>query len=188
MIRKAFLFVLVMGMFALLANAGTLQGKSAGSQVGVVFVNKIAGKTFPASTLPQEVDQQGQSFRPSVLVVPQGTTVVFKNSDTVAHNVRWPSIAGNKQLAHSLGTWASGDNRSFKFENPGVIPLLCNMHAEMKGFIIVVATPYYSYTAPGGDYTIRNVPDGKYTVTSWHPDKPVETRQVTVAGNTTLNF
>src|SRR5437764_10513776 len=146
--NKVLFVAFIVTTFALLANSGTLQGKSPASKAGVVFVNKIAGKTFPASSLPVEIDQQGESFQPSVLVVPQGTTVVFKNSDTVAHNVRWPSVGGNKGLAHNLGTWASGENKTFKFDTPGVVPLLCSMHAEMKGFIVVVPTPYFSYTTP----------------------------------------
>ena len=38
------------------------------------------------------------------LVVLQGTTVDFLNSDPVGHNVYWPSISGNKKLAHNMGT------------------------------------------------------------------------------------
>jgi plastocyanin len=157
--RNFLLIAILVSVVAVAAHAGTLQGKvTAGTQSGVVFVDRIPGKTFPATTVPFQIDQQGQSFEPRVLVIPQGATVVFKNSDQVAHNVRWPSISGNKMLAHNLGTWASGDNRTFRFDNPGVVPLVCNMHEAMKGFIVVVPTPYYSYTTPAGDYTIRNLP------------------------------
>jgi plastocyanin len=171
------------------ASAGTLKGKvSSMTKSGVVYVDRIAGKNFPATSLPYEIDQHGQSFSPRVLVVPQGATVVFKNSDTVAHNVHWPSISGDKRLAHNVGTWASGDDRKFRFDQPGIVPLLCNMHAEMTGYIIVVPTPYYAYATPAGDYTILDVPDGHYSVTVWREGKPAQTRQVTVAGNTSLDF
>ncbi len=187
--RNVFLALILVTVVTAEAYAGTLKGKvSSMTKSGVVYVDRIAGKTFPATTVPYQIDQHGQSFEPRVLVIPQGATVVFKNSDTVAHNVRWPAISGDKSLAHNLGTWASGDNRKFRFDRPGVVPLLCNMHAEMVGYIIVVPTPYYAYATPAGDYTVRDIPDGHYSVTVWREGKPAETRQVTVAGNTDLNF
>ena len=60
-------------------------------------------------------------FVPHIVVVQQGTTVDFLNSDSVAHNVFWPSISGNKKLGHNLGTWPHGQKQSFKFDNPGVV-------------------------------------------------------------------
>jgi plastocyanin len=187
--RNVFLALILVTAITAGAYAGTLRGKvSSMTKSGVVYVDRIAGKTFPATTVPYQIDQHGQSFEPRVLVIPQGATVVFKNSDTVAHNVRWPAISGDKSLAHNLGTWASGDDRKFRFGRPGVVPLLCNMHAEMVGYIIVVPTPYYAYATPAGDYTVRDIPDGHYSVTVWREGKPAETRQVTVAGNTDFNF
>ncbi len=167
--RNVFLVLILVTVVTAGAYAGTLKGKvSSMTKSGVVYVDRIAGKTFPATTVPYQIDQHGQS--------------------SVAHNVRWPAISGDKSLAHNLGTWASGDNRKFRFDRPGVVPLLCNMHAEMVGYIIVVPTPYYAYATPAGDYTVRDIPDGHYSVTVWREGKPAETRQVTVAGNTDLNF
>ena len=58
-------------------------------------------------------------FMPHLTVVQQGTTVDFLNSDTVAHNVFWTSVGGNKKLGHNLGTWPKGEKKAFKFDNPG---------------------------------------------------------------------
>ena len=65
------------------------------------------------------MDQKGLMFPPHITVVQDGTTVDFLNSDSVAHNVFWPSVGGNKKLTHNLGTWPKGEKRSFKFDNPG---------------------------------------------------------------------
>src|SRR5437762_14168337 len=108
--RNVLLVLILVTVVAAGAYAGTLRGQvSSMTKSGVVYVDRIAGNTSPAPAVPYQIDQHAQSFEPSVLVIPQGATVVFKNSDTVAHNVRWPAISGDKSLAHNLGTWASGE-------------------------------------------------------------------------------
>ena len=63
----------------------------------VVYVDAIAGKTFAAPKDHPVIDQKGLMFAPHIVVVQQGTTVDFLNSDNVAHNVFWPSVAGDKK-------------------------------------------------------------------------------------------
>src|SRR5260370_15290176 len=161
--------ILVVAMMSLAASAGTSSGKFSGvSGESVVYVDAIAGKTFPAPTAKPVIDQKGLMFTPHILAVQQGTTVEFLNSDKVAHNVFWPSVGGNKKLTHNLGTWPQGEKRPFKFDNPGAAPLLCNVHPEMAGYVVVEPTPYFALTDKSGAYKIENVPDGSYTVTAWH--------------------
>lgn len=183
------LAVCVIGV-ALTANAGTLHGKVASpGQNTVVYIGPIAGKTFPASPVPFQIDQQGSKFEPHLLVVQQGSSVVFKNDDNLSHNVRWPSVNNDTRMGHNLGTWSQGDSRTYQFEHPGVLLLQCSLHPDMAGYIVVVPTPYYAQATTGGDYTIRNVPDGHYTINVWREGKrTMETKQVTVAGDTSLDF
>lgn len=187
--RKLMVFVVLIAAFSLAANAGTISGKVSGvSGESVVYVDTIQGKTFPAPTKNPVVDQKGLMFQPHLLVVQQGATVEFLNSDKVAHNVFWISISGNKKLGHNLGTWPQGEKRSFKFDNPGVVPLLCNVHPEMAGYIVVAPTPYFATTDKSGEYKIENVPDGSYTVTAWHEGAKTQSKPVTVSGDTKADF
>lgn len=104
------------------------------------------------------------------------------------HNIFWPSISGNKKEGHNLGTWPKGEKRDFKFDQPGVVPLLCNVHSEMSGFIIVSPTPYFAETDANGNYKIENVPDGKYTVVAWHEGSKQQTKPVEVTGTGKVDF
>lgn len=171
------------------ASAGTITGKVSGVKgESVVYVEAVAGKTFPAPTTKTVVDQKGLMFAPHVVVVEQGATVDFLNSDSVAHNVFWTAISGNKKLGHNLGTWPKGEKRSFKFDNPGVVPLLCNVHPDMAAYVIVSPTPYFATSDASGSYKIENIPDGSYSVTAWHEGAKNQSKPVTVSGEGKADF
>jgi plastocyanin len=187
--RNTLLATLVIAALAIAAHAGTIHGKVSGvSGESVVYVNAMAGKTFPAPAQRPVIDQKGLLFQPHITVVQVGTTVEFLNSDAVAHNFFWPSVGGNKKLSHNLGTWPKGEKRAFKFDSPGAVPLLCNVHPEMSGYVIVSPTPYYALTEKSGEYKIENVPDGSYTATAWHEGAKNQSKPVTVSGDTSLDF
>ena len=186
--KRSYLVMFIV-IASLVASAGTISGKVSGvSGSSVVYVDTIAGKTFPAPSDKPVIDQKGLMFQPHVAVVQQGTTVEFLNSDKVAHNVFWPSISGNKKLGHNLGTWPQGEKRAFKFDNPGVVTLLCNVHPEMAGYLVVSPTPYFAETDKEGNYKIDNVPDGSYNVVAWHEGAKPQTKPVQVSGSGKQDF
>jgi plastocyanin len=185
---RSFLVTLLMVLsLTVAAFAGTIEGKVSPGK-SVVYVDAVAGKTFPAPSQKPVMDQKGLVFNPHVLVVQQGTTVDFLNSDNVQHNVFWPSVSGNKKEGHNMGTWPKGEKRSFTFSTPGVVPLLCNVHPEMSGYIVVSPTPYFAETDANGNYKIENVPDGKYNVVAWHEGVKTQTKSVDVSGTGKADF
>jgi len=187
--RTLMMLMAVVAAMSLAASAGTISGKVSGvAGESVVYVEAPAGKTFPAPTQQPVIDQKGLMFQPHITVVQQGTTVEFLNSDKVAHNVFWPKVGDNKKLTHNLGTWPQGEKRPFKFDAPGAVPLLCNVHPEMSGYVVVSPTPYFAKTDASGAYKIDNVPDGSYTVTAWHEGAKNSSKPVTVAGDTKADF
>jgi plastocyanin len=173
---------------AQLCFAGSVAGKVSGAGAGsVVWIEDPSAKPeVPAK--PFVIDQKGLLFIPHVLVVPVGSTVDFLNSDSVAHNVFWTGISGNKKLGKNLGTWPKGEKRTFKFDNPGVVPLLCNVHPEMSAYVVVVPSSHYATTDANGEFSIQNVPDGPHTATVWHEGMKQQSKQVTVSGDTKADF
>ena len=149
-INVLILVAVVVGL-TLAASAGTISGQVSGvAGPSVVYVDAIAGKAFPAPTQHPVIDQKGLKFEPHVTAVQAGTTVDFLNSDSVAHNVFWASIAGNKKLGHNLGTWPKGQTMSHKFDAAGVEALSCNVHPEMSAYIVVASTSYFTTSAHTG--------------------------------------
>ncbi len=182
--KRTISVVLAILVISALASAGTLSGKVSGaSGVSVVYLDQ-PGKTFPAPDKHVTMDQKGLLFQPHIMVVQQGTTVDFLNSDTVAHNVFWPAVSGDKKAGHNLGTWPKGEKKAYKFDKAGVVPLLCNVHPEMSGYIVVSPSPYYAETDASGNYKIADVPDGSYKVTAWHEGSKPSTKEVAVKGDT----
>ncbi len=187
--RLALISIFVSSVACITAFAGDITGKvTARKGESVVYVEAIPGKTFPAPAKNVVIDQKKLLFQPHIVVVQAGTTVEFLNSDKVAHNIFWPSINGNKKLGHNMGTWPTGEKRNFKFDTPGVVPLLCNVHPEMSGFVIITPTPYFAVTDAEGDYKITGVPNGSYTLAAWHEGMKIQTMPVTVNGNATQDF
>jgi plastocyanin len=161
----------------------SVQGIKSAENIAV-YVDAIPDKKFDAPKEHVVIDQRKMAFIPHVVAVQQGTTVEFLNSDPVGHNVYWPSISGNKKLAHNLGTWPKGEKKPFQFNDLGVASLLCNVHPEMSGYIVVAPTPYFAVTDKEGNFEIKNIPAGKYTLKTWSEDGKPTTQAVDVSAAT----
>jgi plastocyanin len=186
---KAFAFMILMVALCSAAWAGDIEGKVTGMKgKSVVYVDAIAGKTFPAPKDHPVMDQKGLLFSPHIMAVQQGTTVEFLNSDNVQHNVFWTSVGNDKKAGHNLGTWPKGEKRPYTFDKAGVVPLFCNVHPDMEGYIVVSPTPYFAETDDSGNYTIKDVPDGSYNLTVWHEGAKDQSKPVNVSGSAKADF
>jgi plastocyanin len=162
----------------------TVQGLHSAENIAV-YVDAIPGKKFDPPAQHVTVDQRQMTFVPHVAVILQGTTVDFLNSDKVAHNVYWPSVGGKKMLAHNLMIVSPGQKKSFRFDDLGAAELLCNLHPEMVGYVVVVPTPYFALTSKDGSFELKDVPAGTYTLTTWSEDGKPTTQTITVTSGAT---
>jgi plastocyanin len=166
--------------------SGTVKATGLRDSAGaVVYVDAIAGKTFPPPAEHVVMDQKDMAFVPHILPVVVGTTVDFLNSDSFLHNVFTPDKCADK---FNLGSWPTGQTKSFTFTKPCVAALLCNVHPEMEAFVVAVPTPYYAVTDKAGAFKISDIPDGTYTVKVWHPKLKEASREVAVAGDVKADF
>jgi len=161
----------------------SVQGIKSAENIAV-YIDVIADKKFDGPKEHVVIDQRKMAFIPHLVAVQQGTTVDFLNSDPVGHNVYWPSISGNKKLSHNLGTWPKGEKKPFQFNDLGVASLLCNVHPEMSGYVVVVPTPYFAVTDKDGNFEIKSIPAGKYTLKTWSEDGKPTTQAVDVSAAT----
>jgi hypothetical protein len=54
----------------------------------------------------------------------------------------------------------------------------------MSGYIVVVPTPYFAVTDKDGNFTIKDVPPGQYTLRTWSEQAKPATQAVTVTSAT----
>jgi len=179
---------------AVLAAALGLLPASAGAEPVTGAVQVRAGKSPEGSVVwlmpavrppagwplppPAPRDQHLQTFTPHERVVRKGQQVDFPNTDIIRHNVFSPSSA----RPFNLGIYPPGQRRSQTFDTVGVVALLCNVHAQMSAFIVVVDTPYFAVTDGDGRFAIAGVPPGKYQAFAWHEGLVEATQPVELPG------
>lgn len=166
------------------AISGAVVAPVAKHRAGAVIYVKQGPKPSAAQAAPQpgKMDQKGLVFTPRVLPVAKGATVEFHNSDPVAHSVF--TLDGEK---YDLGTWPKGEVRKYTFAKPGVYRQLCKVHDDMLAYIVVVDTPWFAVSDKAGQFSLRGLPPGKYTLGVWHEklgaaDVQVELSAAGVAG------
>lgn len=150
---------------------------------GAVYIAEIDGKSFAPSTVNPVMDQINIRYTPHVLPVLAGSTIDFPNSDDTRHHV-YTSTSSVCQF--ELGLYDTGVVKHVTCDEPGVVMLLCNVHAEMRGIIVVVSTPYFAATETDGSFLIEGIPPGSYTLIFEHERLSVPPLEITVtAGNQT---
>ncbi len=149
----------------------------------VVYIEKVGDNNYDPPTEHGVVDQLNLVFIPHVLAVQKGTTIDFPNSDSVRHNVFSTPDCCNQ---FNLGTYDIGTSKPVTFNDSCEIPLLCNVHAEMSAFVVVLDNPYFGVTGKDGCFKIDNVPPGTYKLRTWHERLRSVEQEVKVEGGKTV--
>ena len=170
-------------------NGGTITGTVKCKRVRhpqdvVVYIEEVNGNDYPAPEETGVLDQLNLTFVPHVIVVQKGTKIDFPNSDSVRHNLYSPPDCC-KQF--NLGTYDVGVIKTVEFDHVCAVPLLCNVHAEMSAYVLVLENPYFSVTEKDGVFKIENVPPGTYKVSAWHEKLRTVTKEVTVEAGKAAN-
>ena len=152
----------------------------------VIYIDGIDSKDPSTDSRIAILDQTGENFVPHVLPILVGTTVRFLNSDQVYHNV----FSYSPTKSFDLGRYATGKYRSIKFDKPGIVIIYCDIHTHMNAFIIVLENPYFTTTDEEGNFELKHVPPGTYTVKAWYGRWPEKSETIVVKSSsvTTVNF
>ena len=151
----------------------------------VIFLENttVNAATYPAPQKHAVLHQRNLMFRPQVLPVLVGATVDFPNDDDLFHNV----FSFSRPKDFDLGRYPRGDSRAVTFDEAGIVRVYCDIHAHMNATILVLSNPYFAIPDDEGNYSIPNVPDGKYTLSIWYGRDVVDKKTITVRnGETTF--
>jgi len=83
---------------------------------------------FPAAAAEIEVTQADKDFSVHEITASAGDAIVFKNNDSVAHNVH-SSTSGHR---FDLGLQKPGSSARLELPDPGDFTIRCAIHPKMK--------------------------------------------------------
>ena len=127
----------------------------------VVVVKGAKGDMKPGTVT---FDQKGCRYEPHVLAFPAGSTVKIMNDDGILHNIHTYSTANPSFNAAQPKFKKEMDK---VIDKPEAIKVTCDAHGWMHGWWVATDTPYFAVTDDKGNYTIKDVPPGDYTIEVW---------------------
>lgn len=112
------------------------------------------------------LEHKGCYFSPHILGVRVGQRLSIVNSDPTQHNTH-PTPKSNPEWNQSQP--AQGDPIIKTFSRPEVmIPFKCNQHPWEKAYVGILDHPFFAVSNKFGNYEIRGLPPGTYTLSVWH--------------------
>jgi plastocyanin len=152
----------------------------------VVFVSDGLGdRSFDPPSQPVEMKQKGCMYEPHVLALQANQPVEVTNNDPTTHNIH-PQPANNRE-------WNKAEVPGSKIEESFprqeiAIPVKCNVHPWMRGYVAVFKHPFFAVTGKDGSFALNNLPPGTYTIQAWHEKLGTSTQKVTIGANESKNI
>ena len=155
----------------------------------VVWLEPVNGSVpaAPPDAVARMV-QKDKTFTPHVLPIRVGTSVDFPNFDPIFHN----AFSNYNGKTFDVGLYPPGTSQRVPFTRSGIVRVFCNIHATMSAVIVVLNTPYFEATQKNGNFQLRDVPPGEYSLRFFHERATQATldsltRRITVSeGSVTL--
>lgn len=145
------------------------------------------GMSFP--NIPEnevEIDQIGCIYRPRVVAARVGQKVTYINSDPIFHNIRL-FAKNNKKFNKSMPNKDQRITRVFKYEEEA-FQTKCSVHPWMGVFISVYHHPFFDVSDEKGEFQIKNLPVGRYTLKITHEVYGDQMAEIIVKENEDLSL
>jgi plastocyanin len=156
-----------------------------GKGVKNVFVyvkDGLGARTYAVPATPVMLEQRGCRYVPHVFGVQAGQTIQVANNDTTLHNVH--ALPKNNR-EFNFGQPANVPAVPRVFDKPEIgLPFRCDVHGWMSAYVNVVAHPFFAVTSDTGNFEIKGLPPGAYTIELWHERLGTQSQPVTVDGKT----
>ena len=131
--------------------------------VVVYLVDIKAGKAIPGE--PVTLTNLKCLFSPHVAVGFKGGKIIQKNDDPIFHNIH---TYLNGKTMFNIGLPEKGSSVTKPLLREGLMEVTCDSHPWMHGFIQILDHPYGVVTNAKGEFSIKDVPAGTYTIEAWH--------------------
>jgi plastocyanin len=147
------------------------------ANVVVYVADGLGTQTFEPPTQPAVLEQKGCVYVPHVIALQANQKLDVVNSDLTTHNIH-PNPANNREWNR---TQPHGVPLEESFAREEIsIPVKCNVHPWMRGYIAVLKNPYFAVTDKSGHFEVKGLPPGSYTINAWQEKLGTQTQKVTV--------
>lgn len=157
-----------------------------GIQNVVLSIQKVkSGKDWDFPKGGFTFDQKDCSFTPRIMLIKPRMEGVVLNSDSVGHNFHTIS-KGIFNVNKKIQPGSKLVVKNNKIRKTGMVRAKCDIHSWMGGYWVVADSPYTVISDADGNFSISDIPPGKYTLKIWH-EKLGESKQevvVSKGGNT----
>lgn len=143
----------------------------------VSIKHDFGDRKWPVPEAPAVLDQKGCEYHPHVLGMMAGQKLEARNGDSFTHNVHGLPKKNGEFNDSQTGL---GKKNAYTLAHPEVFFVKCDVHSWMGAWVGVFPHPFFAVTDQKGEFEIKNVPAGEYTVEFWHPTFGTQTKQVKV--------
>lgn len=135
-------------------------------------------ETEASAPQDSQIDQINEQFVPRVKVVQTGANIFFPNQDQIRHHVY--SFSEAKQF--DIPLYSGTPSEPIQFNQSGLVVLGCNIHDQMRGYILISDSPFFGVSDESGNLTIELDVPGDYELRIWNPeqDRQLDPIQITI--------
>jgi len=146
----------------------------------VVYVKEGLGNyRFDTPSETAVLQQKNCMYEPHVVALMTGQPFEVQNNDPTMHNVH-PMPKHNRQWSNSQPVGSAALHETFTHAE-FAMPVLCNVHPWMRALVFVFDHPYYAVTARDGNFMLKNLPPGTYTIEAWHETLGAQDQTVSIS-------
>jgi len=164
---------------------GVLRGKvittppQAAKNAVIYLVNAPLPKIVDA-----RIDDVKLDFHPHVSVMTAGGMLTYVNNHPFPD-----SCFSTNNEKFDFGYVEAHGVRKRKFPSAGNYTLLCHVHPNEVGFLVVTPSSYFARADKQGEFVLADVPAGTYEIAAWAPRVKLETKSVVITeGDVTVDF
>lgn len=150
-------------------NEALVVGKDGGIKDVVIYVSSKKVKVHPdyEKTAKDKVvmDNKHCRFEPHILPLRLTQELELHNSDPFSHNSNMAPLGDSpvNPLISEGGEFLHHFNRVQKLP----VPVTCNIHGWMKGYIVVRDNPYVAVSDKDGNFELKDLPAGELEFLVW---------------------
>jgi len=135
-------------------------------QNAILFLENIkAGKAIPREALT--VTSRKCEFVPHVATGFKGNKIILKTDDPVFHAFDIHASISGKEIYH-VALHEQGTTVTKTLSKAGLLDLTCYTHPWQHAYIYIFDHPYVAVTDEKGEFAIKDILPGTYTVKAWH--------------------